>query len=256
MCIRDSGDPMQCIFMYQGAIGYQLLKQPDIQLTQSKRCGRNITSVANKLVDLSIGHGDLEPMTGADHNDEVVVSSLKEHITNSDEKAAYLTRYNATILKAMITLNKANIKFCTQQKFTSGYLSKIYDIISFVKKEKGNRLKKLYRSIKDLKNHATAIDDKETLLLISIVESYKGDSEQLKSDISNIEVNQVAKDQARYMLSTIHQAKGATYSNVILAADIAKLEGISEEEVYVNYTGITRASRKLIIPKKISELIK
>ena len=94
------------------------------------------------------------------------------------------------------------------------------------------------------------------MLLISIVESYKGDSEQLKSDISNIEVNQVAKDQARYMLSTIHQAKGATYSNVILAADIAKLEGISEEEVYVNYTGITRASRKLIIPKKISELIK
>ena len=250
------GDPMQCIFMYQGAIGYQVLKHPDIQLAKSKRCGKKITSIANSLVEKSIGHCDLEPMVGADHEDIVIISTLKEHMSSGVEKAAYLTRYNATILKAMITLNKADVKFCTQQKFSTGYLNKVYDIIAFVKKERNSRLKKLYRSIKDLKNHASAIDDRETLLLISIVDSYKGDMEQLKQDIANIDKNQVSKGDARYILSTIHQSKGSTYNTVIIAADVSKVEGITEEEVYVSYTGITRARKKLIIPKKLSDLIK
>jgi len=249
------GDPMQCVFMYQGAIGHKTLQYPDTQLNQTKRCGTSITAVANALINRSIGHGSLEPMKPASHSDEVMVSTLKKHATDTNEKAAYLARYNATILKAMITLNKLDIKFSIPNSLSTGYLAKIDDLIALAQNDKRGRLKKLFRSMKDFKNHATVIDDKETLLLIGIVESYGKDVKKLKDDLVNIEKNQVSKEQARYLLSTIHQAKGATYNTVVLAADVSKVEGIKEEEVYVNYTAITRASKKLVLPNKLAELI-
>jgi len=249
------GDPMQCVFMYQGAIGHRILKHPDIQLNKTKRCGVNITRVSNALIDKTIGHGDLVPMLPAEHEDSVEVSTLKKHAVDTDEKAAYLARYNATILKAMITLNKLDIKFSIPNSLSTGYLSKIHELIALSQNDKRCSLKKLFRSLKDFKKHATVIDDKETLLLVGIVESYGNNVEALKADLVNIDKNQTSQENARYLLSTIHQAKGATYNNVVLAADVSKLEDIKEEEVYVIYTGITRARLKLILPTKLKELL-
>ena len=249
------GDPMQCVFMYQGAVGHKILQHPNIQLNQSRRCGVNITKVANALVEKSIGHGNLEPMLPASHADHVEVSSLKQHAKTSDEKGAYLARYNATILKAMITLNKMGIKFSIPNSLSTGYIGKIYELIALQKNDRRCTLKKLYRNMKDFKNHAAVIDDKETLLLIGIVEAYGNNTDALKADLTNIEKNQTSKEQARYLLGTIHQAKGATYNTVIVAPDVSGLDDIKEEEVYVNYTAITRASKKLILPEKLKGLI-
>jgi hypothetical protein len=249
------GDPMQCVFLYQGAIGHKTLMSPDIQLNKSRRCGKSITKVANTLIDKTIGHNGLLPMEPASHADEVTIKSLKTHATETTENAAYLARYNATILKAMISLNKMNIKFSIPNSLSNGYVNKINEIIKLSQNDKKCQLKKLYRNLKDFKKHAGVIDDRETLLLIGIVESYGKNTQSLREDLANIEMNQVSREDARYLLNTIHQSKGSTFNTVVMAADVAEIEGIKEEEVYVIYTAITRARKKLVLPQKLKELV-
>ena len=92
-------------------------------------------------------------------------------------------------------------------------------------------------------------------MLIGIVESYGKNTQSLREDLANIEMNQVSREDARYLLNTIHQSKGSTFNTVVMAADVAEIEGIKEEEVYVIYTAITRARKKLVLPQKLKELV-
>jgi hypothetical protein len=118
-----------------------------------------------------------------------------------------------------------------------------------------------FSSLKDLKQHAESLDERELLLLVRFVETHKHDTPEFLDQLRAVPTTDERPANA-VMLTTVHGAKGLEFDHVRLCDDIfGKLKAALTKnpaelaaEVNLTYVAITRACHRLYLPPAAMEL--
>ncbi len=139
----------------------------------------------------------------------------------------------------------------------------IYDVYSLYNNKHEYIRDETIRAMKDfdeLLSYIESSDDNQLANIAEIVEKY---THQIPDIFRTLKENQVEKEQANVVYSTVHRAKGIEYDLVELADDFITEEKVKDylankeisleqiiEEVNIFYVAVTRAKNVLYIPKK------
>ena len=139
----------------------------------------------------------------------------------------------------------------------------IYDVYSLYNNKHEYIKDETIRSMKDFNELLTYIESSEDNQLANIAEIVEKYTHHIPDLIRTLKENQVEKEEANVVYSTVHRAKGIEYDLVELADDFITEERIKNyivnkelsveqiiEEVNIFYVAITRAKNVLYIPKK------
>lgn len=234
------GDAHQQIYAWRGAVNaMQKLPLPESRLTTSFRFGESIADVANALL---FALDEKIPVRGNPQLKSTVVN--KPHTKMQD---AILCRTNARamelLLSGLVTGEKVSLQADHQR------LTRFVDAANLLKQ--GKRTVDVpelawFNSWNDVHEYCETNEGSDLKTLVKLVDDHGTDA--LKRALSKI----TPIEQASYVISTAHKAKGLEWNNVHLEDDYQfKLNQhdykISDEELRLLYVACTRAKESLNI---------
>jgi len=244
------GDDDQKIYGFRGAINLfrdNERMSPDAghyYLTKSFRFGENIATMSNLILRKYKPDRDARDyVKGCDKEDEV-------GSVDRDFQYTIITRTNAHLFD-IANENVRNGKKIHILGNKKNLFNDIKDVF-FLFKGKKELIKsdfiKGFKNFNELKNLVKYAKMTEMSFLIGVIDKYQ---ESIIFVIEQIEKNQVSKKVADVVLTTVHQAKGLEFADVLIASDFVDLfddsgkilpfEQIGEDEINIYYTAVTRA---------------
>lgn len=234
------------------------------ELTLSFRFGKEIATLTRKFI--TAGKGDVSfTIFGNPGNKSSVYFYDQLSAVENQPGTAILCRTNFSLFKNAMFLKARGQKFCFGRDITSE-LHKTLNVYWLSTDEKvkiKDDLIKSFKSLKELEEYATVINDFQLLKIIELVNVYKKEFPWIVFEfLKRCEEKNGNRDSQAITLSTIHAVKGQEYDNVIIDEDvISKLEGTNNqrssnyhEEVNIVYVGITRAKKNLYLPVGMRQL--
>jgi len=259
------GDEHQRIYSFRGAMNVfndskHFNPESDysyLSLTKSFRFGKEIASVANKL--LSFYKQEDKLLKGSEERNSIV--------GNIDKTIQYttITRTNAKLFDLAVKFAKegksiainGGIEFLEKQ---------ILDIYHLYKGEldliESETIKK-FKTYKKFKGIAENLKYPEYLFLVRIIEKY-GDS--LKENLILIKKYITGIKTADRILTTAHKSKGLEFVSVLIEEDFINLfdkngilipvDRINLEEINLLYVAITRATHEIELSEEVKLFLK
>ncbi len=234
------GDAHQQIYAWRGAINaMQQMPLPESRLTTSFRFGQEVADVANHLLSAL---DEKVPLLGNPAVDSKVVN--KPHTKRRD---AILCRTNARAMELLLAGLLQGDKVSLQADHQK--LNRFVDAASLLKQ--GKRVTDApelawFNSWHDVHEYCETNDGSDIKPLVKLVDDHG--TEPLKRALSKIS----PIEQADYVISTAHKAKGLEWDRVHLEDDYQfKINGldhkITDEELRLLYVACTRAKVSLNI---------
>lgn len=232
------GDAHQQIYAWRGAINaMQQLNLQEARLTQSFRFGGAIANTANLLLNQL---GEKVPLIGNPTKDSTV--HLKSIVDGRID--AILCRSNAAVIHNLIHGLSQNHKVAIQAD-----TQQMIDFIEGAEKiqngeRSDHRELMMFESWKDVMDFVESGEGSGLLPLANLIEKHGG------SLLKGILAQASKIENADYIISTAHKAKGLEWSNVRLDSGfIYKIEksglDISKDELRLIYVAATRAKDTL-----------
>ncbi|XP_072858554.2 F-box DNA helicase 1 isoform X2 [Pogona vitticeps] len=264
------GDPHQQIYTFRGAVN-ALSEVPHTHifyLTQSFRFGPEIAYVGATILDVC---KKVRNKTLVGSNQEGDVTGVG--VTG---KVARLSRNNQTVFEdaVSVTNEEVPVKIHILGGLTAFGLEKIHDVWKLLHPEENLEVQDPFfrRWVKKgfgrLKDYAVKAEDKQLEMKIAIVEKYRDRIPELVERISRHHVP--GQEMADCILGTVHKAKGLEFDTVQVADDfvnvpfarhnlrrlsVFRTERVPEDEWNLLYVAVTRAKRRLIMPKGLTHLL-
>ncbi|ADI92426.1 UvrD-helicase domain-containing protein [Acinetobacter oleivorans] len=234
------GDAHQQIYAWRGAINaMQQLPLAESRLTTSFRFGETIADVANALLG---GLNETVPLLGNPNQKSSVVN--KPHTKMRD---AILCRTNARAMELLLAGLVHGDKVSLQADHQK--LNRFVDAASLLKQ--GKRVTDVpelawFNSWHDVHEYCETNEGSDIKPLVKLVDDHGTDP--LKKALAKI----TPLEQADYVISTAHKAKGLEWNRVHIEDDYQfKINGlehkISDEELRLLYVACTRAKVSLNI---------
>lgn len=234
------GDAHQQIYAWRGAVNaMQQMPLPESRLTTSFRFGDDIAEVANHLLGAL---NETVPLIGNPELQSKVVN--KPHTKMRD---AILCRTNARAMELLLSGLVQGEKVSLQADHAK--LNRFVDAASLLKQ--GKRVTDVpelawFNSWHDVHEYCETNDGSDIKPLVKLVDEHGTDP--LKRALAKI----TPIEQADYVISTAHKAKGLEWNRVHLEDDYQfKINGlehkISDEELRLLYVACTRAKSSLNI---------
>lgn len=242
------GDPHQQIYAWRGAVNaMQTLELPQARLTQSFRFGHAIANTANSILKYL---GETVPLSGNPN----VNSSIHLISANDSSLDAVLCRSNASVIKNLIYGLSNNHKVAIQAD-TDQMIEFIEGARKIQNGERSDhRELMMFESWLEVLEFVESAEGSGLVPLVNLIDQHGADKliEILKA-ASNVE-------NADYIISTAHKAKGLEWNNVRLDGGFNyKIDKdglhISPEELRLLYVAITRAQKNLDI-SELTPLLK
>ncbi|KAM3832380.1 F-box DNA helicase 1 [Vipera latastei] len=265
------GDPHQQIYTFRGAVN-TLSDVPYSRifyLTQSFRFGFEIAYVGATILDVS-----------KKVRKKMLVGNKEESDVRGvgvEGQVARLSRTNKTVFEDAVNLTSGDAP--AQIHFLGGLkafgLEKIHDLWKLLHPELKLEIKDPFfnkwveKGFASIKDYADKAEDKQLEIKIAIVEKYRDRIPELVEKISRCHV--LAPKKADYILGTVHKAKGLEFDTVQVAGDFASIpytwpylgrmprsppEAVPEDEWNLLYVAVTRAKKRLILPRFLADILK
>ncbi|KAM6437058.1 F-box DNA helicase 1 isoform 1-T1 [Liasis olivaceus] len=265
------GDPHQQIYTFRGAVN-ALSEVPHshiFYLTQSFRFGSEIAYVGATILDVC---KKVRNKTLVGNNQESDVSGI-----GVEGKVARLSRGNQTVFDDAVNVTNGDppAKIHLLGGLKAFGLEKVHDLWKLLHPELKLEIKDSFikrwveKGLGSIKDYAEKAEDKQLEIKIAIVEKYREHIPELVERISRCHV--LAPENADYILGTVHKAKGLEFDTVQVASDFVNIpftwsylgrmpqsqpETTLEDEWNLLYVAVTRAKRRLIMPRLLANLLK
>lgn len=230
------GDAHQQIYEWRGAINaMDYVRADQVALTESFRFGKRFAVLATKVLELL---GDTVPLRGQSH----INSALIEEQDQRTAVNAILCRKNATVIGELARGLEAGHRVAVR--------ANVKEIMAFAngadRLMRGQRAWSptslaLFDTWKDVQEYANTFSGRDLLPIVKIIDDQGTD--YLRSLLTRIS----KEEDADYVISTIHGAKGLEWDRVRVCGDFRfKREDdgsmtLTDEEKRLLYVGITRA---------------
>ena len=189
---------------------------------------------------------------------------------------ATIARSNLALLK--IAIERVQRRGARQSLYFEGNIrsytyaadgASIYDVLNLYQGNKGIIRDRLIASMSDFKQlteYAETSEDRELLMLIDIVTAYGAEIPALLKKVAALHVDDVCREKADMIFSTLHKCKGMEYDHVTLADDFISEEQIKKllknekktidqtklsEEINLAYVAVTRSRNFLDFPQSM-----
>ena len=230
------GDPYQQIYEWRGAVNaMEYVRAEQVSLTESFRFGPRFALLASKVLGLL---GETTPLRGQVNINSILV----ENPTSRPAVDAILCRKNATAIAELAAGLEAGHRVAVR--------ANVKDIQAFA--DGADRLIRgerawsptslvLFETWKDVQEYANTFAGRDLLPIITIIDEQG--TAYLRSLLARIS----PEDEADYVISTIHGAKGLEWDRVRVCGDFRfKQEDdgcltLTDEEKRLLYVAITRA---------------
>ncbi|KAH0617185.1 hypothetical protein JD844_028988 [Phrynosoma platyrhinos] len=264
------GDPHQQIYTFRGAVN-ALSEVPHTHiyyLTRSFRFGAEIAYIGATILDVCKKVRNKMLVGGSQEGD---VSGV-----GTTGKVARLSRNNQTVFEDAVNVTDGDspTKIHILGGLTAFGLEKIHDVWKLLHPELKLEMRDSFlknwvgKGFFSLKDYAVKAEDKQTEMRIAIVEKYRDRIPELLERISQHHV--LSPETADYVLGTVHKAKGLEFDNVQVANDFVNIpvprhnlarlpmfhmDTIPDDEWNLLYVAVTRAKKRLILPKFLTYLL-
>lgn len=235
------GDPYQQIYEWRGAVNaMEHIRAPECALTESFRFGPAIAQLASRVLALM---DEETPVRGQDHVESRI---LHDSTPGHDRFDAILCRKNATVLTHLAqgigrgarVAVRANVD--ELRAFADGAEQLM----------RGQRLGypatlALFETWEEVQEYAESFAGRDLKPLVTLIDNEGVDYLRL------IHTRVFPEDEADYIVSTVHRAKGLEWERVQLAGDFKFKTGddgkltMAPEEMRLLYVAMTRAKRLL-----------
>lgn len=254
------GDPFQQIYSWRGAEdAMQMVECETKYITQSFRFGRNVASVANKLLETFFQNKI--PLRGSEIEDR-----FAERFEKGD-KLTVIVRTNAELFRqAHLEAHDKSIAVVGGVGFST-FMDKLMDVFYLYSGQR-NRIQErqvaFFKTYADLVKFAQDRLDPELGARVNIVNDFK---DGIPSAVQKVRSATVGEKQCEALLVTGHKSKGLEWPNVSLAEDFAELfdeqrkpfdlEGgeLTKDEVNLLYVAATRAQSALRLNGELRSLM-
>lgn len=261
------GDTHQQIYGWRYAVNsLDKVEFDSYHLSNSFRFSNEISDLANAILEFKerIGEGVDVPIKG--------IATANNQI----QSQAVIGRSNLALLAEAIKFIAAN---SSSPIYFEGNLSSytyagdgasLYDVLNL---SLGNYSRIRNQFIADigsmdlLREYVDESGDFELAMMIDIVDVYGVDVFTFMRQLKEMQVDEINKDRAEMIFSTVHKSKGMEYDSVRLCNDFITMDKIEElmennvfssrlisnirEQVNIFYVAVTRAKNEIIIPEPI-----
>ncbi|MDO4223489.1 MAG: 3'-5' exonuclease [Acinetobacter sp.] len=236
------GDAHQQIYAWRGAVNaMQRLPLPESRLTTSFRFGQGIADIANYFL---YALDEKIPVRGYAKRQSHIIKHAQ---TTKQQYDAILCRTNARAMELLVAGLNVGDRVGLQADHQR--LSKFVEAASLLKQGKRSLdVPELawFNSWNDVHEYCETDEGSDLKTLVKLVDDHGTD--QLKRTLNKI----IPLEQADYVISTAHKAKGLEWNNVHLEDDYQfKINQqdykISDEELRLLYVASTRAKSSLNI---------
>ncbi|ANA41813.1 hypothetical protein A2G06_16890 (plasmid) [Geobacter anodireducens] len=257
------GDTHQSIYGFNGAIdSLAKVNFPLFRLSASFRFGERIAETAMEALSL-------KKLLGVSL-DGFTVRGLGRKEDHGLPVQAFIARSNLGLLTEAIEIVVERNQKAAFEGDLSSYTflaggASIFDVLNLYlgrnEKIRDSFLRK-FESYDELKEYQAGTKDQDLGLVMNLVERYRGSLFPL---IKELKERAVRKEEAEYLFSTVHRAKGLEYSTVRLCKDLITGEKIMQklatakndpskpvdraalvEDINALYVAVTRATRLLL----------
>jgi len=267
------GDKFQAIYGFRNSINIMpLFEATEYKLTTSFRVSQNIAHISSLLISDFVG--DNIKMKGFNTKQTIVdkIDKSKPYIC--------LCRTNAFIFSEIADAlsEDKNKKLFFEGGYQSYSFINLVDALYFSQGHPTkNKILSKFKDYNTMNDYAKKTEDIELLSLIRMVDKYGSRIIDIVDGIKNNAVTN--KDKADIIFSTVHRAKGATYSipvyisgdhldieslyrrkyitseNELTRADKENLEKDISEEIFIIYISATRASNEVELSDSIKRYL-
>ncbi|XP_016849036.2 F-box DNA helicase 1 isoform X3 [Anolis carolinensis] len=264
------GDPHQQIYSFRGAVN-AMSEVPHTHiyyLTQSFRFGAEIAYVGATILDVCKKIRNKTLVGGSQEGD---VSGVG--VTG---KVARLSRNNQTIFEDAVNMTEGEspAKIYFLGGLNAFGLEKIHDVWKLLHPELGLEVKDSFlrrwvqKGFSALKDYMVKSEDKQLEMKIAIVEKYRDRIPELLQRITRHHTSH--SEMADYVLGTVHKSKGLEFDVVQVANDFVtiplawhnllrlpmfRIDTVPADEWNLLYVAVTRAKKRLVLPKFLSHLL-
>lgn len=267
------GDENQQIYGFRGSVNAleKFKVSRTFSLTQSFRFGAEIAYLANCYLQKA-KKKTRKILVGTDKDSFVDGRKINGNLV-------IICRSNAQVFSECATITEMN-QSCKIHVVGGGMETLNFDLLEDlhhlvldqncksnkpIKTTQGRYLCNKFKAIAELEKYAQDICDVQLQSKIDLVKRYKLKLPDLIVHIKRCLTT--VKDQADFILTTVHKAKGSEFDNVRLAPDFSELEDIREvdrrsdgsneidDEYNMLYVAMTRAKTSLIVNKPIFNVI-
>lgn len=247
------GDPFQSIYAWRGAVSaMKMFNGPTLPLSQSWRFGEDVARIANHLLNKT-SDGLPRPVRGRpDHT-----TTVSHYPGRAPVGSFIIARTNARIFEGLVQMPRTF-------HVAGGFETLAIQILSAHSLSTGRRHEvrdpyvKLHATWEDLVHDGNERADPDAKRLTRIVETY---GDQIPGIVERLrKLHKPRAEDAEYILSTAHKAKGLEFDTVILMDDFSTPEEIiakrlageinqtaCDQELNLLYVSATRAKTHLYI---------
>lgn len=244
-------DPYQQIYEWRGAVNaMEHIKAHECTLTESFRFGPHFAALATRVLNLL---GEHTPLRGQANIDSVFF----EEPDPSRRFDAVLCRKNVTVIGNLANGLQAGHKVAVR--------ANIEEILAFAdgadRLMRGERtfspaLLALFETWRDVQEYAASYAGRDLLPIVQIID--REGTVFLRDMLSRVS----PENEADYVVSTIHRAKGLEWNRVKVSGDFRfKTDDdgrttLTDEEKRLLYVGLTRARNEMDVSDLRSDLLK
>lgn len=252
------GDPWQSIYLFRGAV--QAMDHFDgktFSLSQSFRFGPRVAAVANHILKQSTTPPDT-PIRGNPDKD----TKVQEYTGVINGRATILARTNMRLFESLVKTTATfhvvgGIEEMLKQA-SAGY--ELWRQRSFEKVDRSritNPVVARHQTWADLVESSELDEDPETIRLVKIIDGY---GDRVPEILTDLRQRHRPEDEARFIVSTAHKAKGREWDHVVVLDDFQTMFKLRQwlarkrierheydQEINLLYVTMTRAIGTLSI---------
>ena len=247
------GDPHQQIYQFRKATNAMEdpMFQDTLYLTNSFRFGTVIANLANNLLKIK--------------RESKVIHGKR--IASSDDSYAFISRGNAAIFSKASELAKANENIY----FVGGIEGYRFDLLMDIYNlKRGNfglikdTFLRNFKKYDSLCDYAESQNERDLLAWINLI-SHHSNWLDIPSELTEIRRLNSTEVPTAHKLTTAHKSKGLEFGTVEMAPDFLLPQFLDkpssrvvykEDELNICYVAITRAEKKLLVSKNLSEILR
>lgn len=241
------GDEHQQIYSWRGAVNsYSQFKGDSYYLSQSFRFGQSIAELASIILYIK---GETKPLRGMESISSVILDVKRKNYTQLCRTNAYMIARIIDHVKKKIHVVGGTREILELAK--SGFALYQGD----TEKNTHNKIR-TFKTWEKLLEFKEKFEDAEISFLAKIIEKHGVKFGGIIGQIEN--ANYVKEDNAEFVFSTIHKAKGREWDHVVIGSDFQLFTSEDEmlkmlreeiEEFNLLYVAITRAKLSLFMEK-------
>ena len=255
------GDPCQQLFGFRGSSEQFANGGFDLTIEKTHRFGNRLCDVVNSFMAVQTVPHYTRIKSDKDHTVIQGNPGLEKIISNAmaGMKQTIIAKYNISLWHILKAFSLNNVK-CSMlggvdiKEFD--FLKQLYRI--YVSGGTGNAGRLRGVSYERYRMQASINRDNAAILACKFIENIEQDGLDV---FRKIESHLTSPAKADIMLTTVHQAKGLEFKNLIMMDDFAEatsgryFQTLPSEEAYLIYTAMTRAIDSLSLPSSWSSVV-